>query len=388
MNDPERLARVTLACLFEPGNARLGHLLAGHHAVDVVAGLTTGALGFTELHDQAAARLSLTSATDLATAALAATERVGARCLIPGDAEWPDQLSDLRLISNAGATASRLERDTYPPVCLWVRGDQPLAASLDRSVAIVGARAATAYGLHVAAEMAYSLGNAGWTVVSGGAYGVDSAAHRGALAAGAVTVAVLACGVDRVYPQGNASLFERIGTAGLIISEWPPGAHPHRHRFLIRNRVIAAATRGTVMVEAAARSGAVNTLVRARALGRPAMAVPGPVTSTMSVGCHVQLRNPGVRLVTGAAEVLEEIGRLGDDLAPIPRGHANARDALSPAASQLLDAVRRQPAGVEHLAAEAGLSLRTALQCLTDLMTAGFVDRTDDGYRLTRSPRQ
>jgi DNA processing protein len=387
VNDTERRARITLACLFEPGNARLGRLLADRAAAEILDDLIGGADdngALAELREQAAARSAVTPVAELADRALAATERIGARCVVPGDADWPAHLEDLKRISNNGGDASRLERDTYPPLCLWVRGDGALASVLDRSVAIVGARAATQYGHYVAAEMGHALGSAGWTVVSGGAYGIDSAAHRGALAAGAPTVAVLACGVDRIYPQGNAALFEQIASDGLIVSEWPPGAQPHRHRFLIRNRVIAAATRGTVMVEAAARSGAVNTLVRARVLGRPAMAVPGPVTSTMSAGCHIQLRNPAVRLVTGAAEVLEEIGRLGDDLAPVPRGPVKARDALSPAANQLLDAVRRTPAGVEQLAAEAGLTLRATMQCLTELMVNDCVERTDTGYRLAR----
>src|SRR5205823_12763981 len=135
---------------------------------------------------------------------------------------------------------------------------------------------------------------------------------------GGTTVAVLACGIDRPYPAAHTSLFERIADEGLLLSEWPPGAAPHRQRFLIRNRVIAAATRGTVVVEAAIRSGARQTLGRARLLGRAAMAVPGPVTSALSAGCHEELRRLDTRLVTSVAEVLEEVGRIGDDLAPPP----------------------------------------------------------------------
>src|SRR5690606_18911286 len=145
----------------------------------------------------------------------------------------PARLADLARISRG---RERHQRDTYPPLCLWLRGPWPLAEALDRSIAVVGARAATGYGEHVAAELAYGVADRGWTVVSGGAYGIDSAAHRGTLSAGGVTVAVLACGVDRAYPASNASLFERIAETGLLISEWPPGAEPHRHRFLIRNR--------------------------------------------------------------------------------------------------------------------------------------------------------
>ena len=136
-----------------------------------------------------------------------------------------------------------------------------------RSAGIVGARASTEYGNRVAADLAFGLGSAGLEIVSGGAYGIDAAAHRGALAAGAVTVAVSAGGLDRPYPTGNAALFEQIAAAGLLISESPPGCAPQRHRFLSRNRLIAAFSSGIVVVEAAGRSGATNTANHARRLG-------------------------------------------------------------------------------------------------------------------------
>src|SRR5262249_25147123 len=145
-----------------------------------------------------------------------------------------------------------------------------------------------------------------WTIVSGGAFGIDATAHRSALTAGGLTVAILACGIDRPYPLSHASLFEQIAEDGLLLTEWPPGAAPHRTRFLTRNRVIAAATRGTVVVEAGFRSGARNTLKHARLLDRPAMVVPGPITSAVSVGCHVELRLPGTILVSKFDEVIEE----------------------------------------------------------------------------------
>jgi DNA processing protein len=386
-DDRERQARVILACLFEPGKATLGRLLLSAPATEIVERLIAGEAD-ADLQDVATPRLNVATAKDLADKALAQTERIGARCLIPGDAQWPHQLADLRRISNTRPGASRVEQDTYPPVCLWARGEFALAEILHRSVSIVGARAATPYGEYVAREFGYGIADSGWTVLSGGAFGVDAAAHRGALTAGMPTIAVLASGVDRFYPAGNAGLLERIVHEGLILSEWPPGADPHRHRFLIRNRVIAAATRGTVVVEAAARSGAINTLTRAKALRRAAMAVPGPITSVMSIGCHTQLRGPGVRLVTSAAEILEEVGRIGDDLAPVPRAVPTDRDRLSPAGGQVLDAVGRQPSGIEAIAATAGVSLRTAMQCLSELMLYEFVERTDAGYRLAQNRRK
>jgi DNA processing protein len=282
----------------------------------------------------------------------------------------------------------RIDRDTYPPLCLWLRGAWPLADAFASSVAIVGSRAATSYGDYVATELAYGVADRGWTVVSGGAYGIDASAHRGALTAGGLTVAVLACGIDRPYPVSNTSLFERIAEEGLLISEWPPGAEPHRHRFLIRNRVIAAATRGTVVVEAAARSGATQTLKRASELGRSAMAVPGPVTSPMSVGSHEALRMEGMRLVTGWPHVLEEVGRIGADLAPLPRGPEQPRDRLDLTSAQVLEAIpRRRAAGPEEIAAVAGLPLREVLSSLSVLTAGEFVVARDGGYRLPPPPK-
>jgi DNA processing protein len=235
----------------------------------------------------------------------------------------------------------------------------------------------------VATELGFGLADRGWTVVSGGAYGIDAAAHRGALAAGGATVAVFACGVDTAYPVGHVSLFERIAEDGLLISEWPPGVTPQRHRFLVRNRLIAAATTGTVVVEAAARSGSRATLARAHRLGRATMAVPGPVTSAMSVGAHLEVREGRAHLVTTAQEVLEEVGRIGDDLAPLPEGGMHPRDALNPEAAKVLDAVPAgKPARADRVAELAGLALRQVHRVLPQLVVAGMVEESPDGYRL------
>ena len=204
------------------------------------------------------------------------------------------------------------------PYALWVRGHADLRFSCLQSVSMVGSRAATSYGAHVAAEIAADLGERGWTVVSGGAYGIDAAAHRGALAADGLTIAVLACGVDYPYPAGHADLFAAIAAQGLVISEWPPGSHPARTRFLIRNRSIAALTCGTVIVEAGERSGALNTAGHAADLGKPLMAVPGPVTSAQSFGCHRIIREWAASCVTRAADVIDIVSPLSvaDALAP------------------------------------------------------------------------
>ncbi|MBO0870150.1 MAG: DNA-processing protein DprA, partial [Micromonosporaceae bacterium] len=218
--DDVRLARVALSALLEPGSRALYQLISGAGPVGALEALTRGEVE-KELAGAAASRLAGGDPRRLAEHLYARAVRVGARLVTPEDEQWPTQLADLRLIGREGA--GRIERDTFPPVCLWVRGDWPVADVLAKSVAVVGSRAATSYGTHLATELGYGLANRGWAVVSGGAFGVDAAAHRGALAGGGVTVAVLACGVDRAYPAGNASLLDRISEDGLLISEWPPG---------------------------------------------------------------------------------------------------------------------------------------------------------------------
>lgn len=397
--DRPRLARVALGCLVEPGNRELGTLVRAVGPVEALGRLVEGGVS-ERLRDAAALRLSATTpdgspsgaalpaATRLAEAALARAERLGARIVTPDDAEWPPHLDDLARISRQGGPNGPVDLDTDPPLCLWVRGEVPLDEAFERAVSVVGARACTAYGTHMAAELGYGLADRGWSIVSGGAFGIDTAAHRAVLGAGGITVAVLACGVDRPYPVGNTGLFERLSAEGLLISEWPTGAAPHRQRFLIRNRVIAAAGRGTVVVEAAARSGARQTLGRARLLGRAAMAVPGPATSALSVGCHEELRRLETRLVTSPAEVIEEVGRIGDDLAPVATSPPRPLDLLDPVSLQVLDAVlprRRRTA--EQIAVAAGVPAREARRSLPVLVDAGFVAVDEDGYRLAKAPQ-
>ena len=227
-----------------------------------------------------------------ADAGLAGAQRRGIRLVCPGDPEWPRQLDDLG--------AARL-------YALWVRGTGHLRSCCRYSVSIVGSRAATAYGAHVAAEIAADLAGHGWAVVSGAAYGIDGAAHQGALAAGGRTVAVLACGVDYAYPHGHGDLLDTIATGGAVVSEYPPGRSPARLRFLTRNRVIGALSAGTAVIEAGLRSGALNTVRHARELNRPVMAVPGPVTSSQSAGCHQLIRDTGAACVTSAADILTQV---------------------------------------------------------------------------------
>lgn len=380
--DPVRLARIVLAHLVEPGRRDLGELVRAHGPIEALQRLTAGEVEC-GLRDDAAVRLAGTDPHRMAQSALRRAERLGVRIVTPEQDEWPARLDDLARISRE--TADPIQRDTDPPQGIWVRGRWPLGEVCDRSVAVVGARASTAYGEHVAAELGYGLADRGWCVVSGGAFGIDAAAHRGALAAGGCTIAVLACGIDRPYPLSHAALFESIGEHGLLLSEWPPGSDPHRRRFLIRNRVIAALTRGTVMVEANVRSGARFTLGRARDLNRIVMAVPGPVTSVMSLGSHEELRKVDTILVTGPAHVIDAVGQLGADLAPILRAEESPRDRLTALQRQVLDGVRpRKILTAEQIAAVVGVSTRDARRSLPALQRANFVTAAGDGYRLFR----
>jgi DNA processing protein len=327
---------------------------------------------------------------DESLADLTRAERSGARLVIPEDDEWPAlPLHTLTVATSNEPSDHRIQPDRtlapVPPIALWVRGPARLDQLVERSVAVVGSRASTAYGEHVASDLGFQLGERGWTVVSGGAFGIDAAAHRGALAAQAPTLAVLACGVDRPYPAAHGALFSRIVETGLLVSEWPPGCAPLRHRFLVRNRLIAALTRGTVVVEAAARSGAQATAKRAQRLGRQVMVVPGPITSAMSVGCHELLRDEdaGATLVASAAHVIEAVGGIGTDLAEPPQKPTGPRDGLSDLAGRVLDACPvRTGVSPERLAAIAGCDVLEVLRVLPALELADLVQWTGSGWRL------
>ncbi|MET8702084.1 DNA-processing protein DprA [Kitasatospora sp. NPDC004723] len=370
--EPERLARAALCRLGEPGDAALGRWLARTDALDVVRAIRDGRVPGRPGPDDA--RLAAYRARLTGLDPVADLERVraaGGRFIIPGDTEWPSQLDDLA---------------ETRPTGLWVIGTGSLRLLALRSVSVVGARACTAYGAHVAGDLAAQLAERGWVVVSGGAYGIDAAAHRGALAVGGPTVGVLACGVDVAYPRGNTGLIRRIAEQGLLLSELPPGEHPTRFRFVLRNRVIAALTRGTVVVEAALRSGALSTARRARDLNRHTMAVPGPVTSELSAGVHALIRSGAATVVTDAAEVVELIGAIGDDLAPQRSGPVLPRDLLEPAAARVLEAVPATSDGapVEQLARQSGLPPDEVLQRLYELGSLGHVERHGAHWRLVR----
>ncbi|MFJ8802560.1 DNA-processing protein DprA [Streptomyces sp. NPDC102487] len=367
-DDGERRARVTLSRVVEPGDEVCGRWVREVGAREAVRWLSGGEGQPRGMTDSRWAGLRARAERADPEGDLGRAREAGVRFVCPGDSEWPAQLDDL---------------GDGRPLGLWVRGLSSLRIWALRSVAVVGARACTEYGAHMAATLGAGLAERGWVVVSGGAYGVDGAAHRGALGAGGATVAVLACGVDRPYPRGHTQLISRIAEQGLVIGELPPGDHPTPSRFILRNRVIAALTRGTVVVEAAYRTGALVTARAAQRLGRFTMGVPGPATSSLSAGVHELLRGEAV-LVTDAAEVAELVGDMGE-LAPDRRGPVLPHDLLPPGAQRVLAALpARRPAAVDEIARGAATTTDEAVGRLYELRALGFVERHGDGWKLTR----
>jgi DNA processing protein len=380
----ERRARVALSFLADPGDPALGAALRNSTAAEILAA-TRGADDSGEAVllagdgdpalSRAMARWRKRVSLAPSVARLAAWQQSGLRLVIPTDPEWPTQLDDL---------------GDARPLLLWVRGAADLRYSCMNSVSVVGARAATGYGQHVALQMAAALAERGLTVISGGAFGIDASAHRGALAADGLTVAVLAGGLSYGYPRGHAGLFAAVAAQGILVSECPPDQAPTRPGFLVRNRLIAALSRGTVVVEAALRSGALNTARHARDLCRPVMAVPGPVTSEQSAGCHELIREYGAMCVTNAKDVVEHLdpGDAADGGGsggrPGPRhGAAIDTDHLDPVTRAVLEQVpARGGRGPASIAIRAGVDLDTAVRTLGLLAAAGFVQRCDHGWQV------
>jgi DNA processing protein len=267
---------------------------------------------------------------------------------------------------------------------LWALGPARLDETVQRAAAVVGTRAATRYGEHIAGDLAAGLAEQDVVVVSGGAYGVDGAAHRAALAVDGVTVAVLAGGIDIPYPAGHSGLLHRIAGSGLLITEYPPGLRPARHRFLTRNRLVAAFAGAVVVVEAGLRSGAANTAAWARALGRVVGAVPGPVTSSASTGCHALLRT-GAEVITRAEDIVELVGSIGE-LAPEQARPVTALDGLNDDERQVYEALPgRGSASVDQIAVAAALEPARILGPLAMLEVAGLAERHDGRWRIVRS---
>jgi DNA processing protein len=329
------------------------------------------------------------------------------RLVVPESREWPhfafaalDAVGITRLASyRTGERTHRPGGELIPPLALWVRGRGDLSIAAVRSVAIVGSRAASSYGEHVTAELAFGLARRDFIIVSGGAFGVDAMAHRAALAAQGATTIVTAGGADRPYPAAHAALFDHVLARGLIVAESPPGSAPHRHRFLTRNRLIAALSTGTVVTEAATRSGALNTAAHCTRLGRTLMAVPGSVTSAMSAGCHRLLRqDPSpATLVTCVDDILALVGSVGEGLAvddPVrsPAGTdalTAALDRLDPVARRVFDGLpATRPATEDEVAQRSGVSTLEVIRALPALRLAGVVEATEQGICISPSVRR
>ncbi|MEU6344995.1 DNA-processing protein DprA [Streptomyces sp. NPDC046977] len=368
--EEERFARAALTGIADPGDTTAGRWLRELGPVETLKALTAGE-ALPGASEQRRAGYTLRAFRADPARDLAVVRALGGRFLCPGDPDWPTQLDDL---------------GDERPFGLWTRGRPSLRMWALRSVAVVGARACTEYGSHMASTLGAELAESGWVVVSGAAYGIDGAAHRGALSVRGATVGVVACGVDVAYPPGHAELIGRIAEQGLLLSELPPAAHPTRSRFVLRNRVIAALTRGTVVVEAQYRSGSLITARRSRELGRFVMGVPGPCTSALSQGVHELLRADGM-LVTGAADVAELVGRIGQDLGPERRGALLPRDLLPPETARVLEALPGGRAGAEcaAIAAAAASTPDDTLGHLLELHVLGFVERDGPRWKLAEN---
>lgn len=370
MPEVERLARAALSAAIEPGDGRTSSLL------QQIGPLRT--LEHSRVPKPDSRLAERLDAVDPAVV-LEEAERVGIRFVVPGDPEWPSDLDDLDdAIGDDGVGGT--------PPGVWVRGPVRLG-DLAGAVAVVGSRAASVYGVETTRHLCAQLARAAVPVVSGGALGIDVAAHDATLGARGVTVAVLACGLDRVYPTQNTPILRHLAAEHALVSEQPPGSGPTRPRFLARNRLIAALTRGTVLVEAAVRSGALNTLGWAERLQRQVMCVPGPVTSVTSAGAHVWLRDGRATLVTSGADVLELVSPMGEHLLEVPRGPERPRDRLSAVERQVVEQVPVSDwAEVDTIAIRASLHVRDTEGALRRLESRGLVRLGPAGWRLAPDP--
>jgi DNA processing protein len=397
----ELFARAAWTGIAEPGDAMAGLLVSALGPSESLASLIeawpldriAGALGDAGVEDVSIRDLALAFerwrprlVSNAAITALRQAARVSARLLVPSDQIWPHGVDEL------GAHA---------PIALWLRGIDDAVLSLASSVALVGSRAATGYGEHMAMELGAGLCDRGVSIVSGAAYGIDGMVHRAALASGGLTVAFLAGGVDRFYPSGHDALLSRIATVGAVVSELPCGAPPTKWRFLQRNRLIAASSAGTVVIEAGHRSGSLNTAAHAASVGRPLGAVPGPVTSPSSAGCHRLIREFDATCVTTVDEIME---LAAENLREAVRQRGAAADGegqfsdpvveldidlgtgqrRSPEQVRVLDALSarsaRSPADV---ARRSGLSVSAVEGVLGILGLEGAVREGDSGWKKT-----
>lgn len=385
----DALARVAWSTLVEPGDAVAGALvqmLGAEHSFAIVTDPALGearalvdachAVGALSDDERDTFGAAISTALDrwrprmgrrTPTQVVDAAAAVGGSLVVPGDPAWPHGVDDLGV---------------HAPLVLWRRGhggpdSTPVLAR--PCLSVVGARSNTLDGAEACAEVTSAAADAGCTTVSGGAYGIDAVAHRVAIAAGAPTVAVLAGGIDQLYPAGHVELLGTVGRVGMLLAESPPGTPPTRWRFLARNRLIAAIGDAVVVVEAAARSGALNTAHHAAHLGRPVFAVPGRFTSPASVGCHRLVADGVAELAVTPrdpvrAAIARRTGALPDETTPLTSA------AADPDVLRAVDAVGRRPASVVEVAARSGLSIAATTDALALAELQGLVERRPDGW--------
>ncbi|MGL4339497.1 MAG: DNA-processing protein DprA [Rhodoglobus sp.] len=381
----ERFARAAWSGITEPGDSVAGEVVEKLGAARALAAMIerwtpkvfVSSLGSTHLTEddahKAFGRWIPRLESRLTMVSLRQAARFGARLRVPGDESWPEGLSDL---------------GPHAPLALWTRGTEHALMSLSVSISLVGARAATGYGEHIAMESSAGLVDRGYAIVSGAAYGIDGMAHRAALASKGQTIAFLAGGVDRFYPSGHDALLSRIVEQGMVISELPCGSSPTRWRFLQRNRLIAAASLATVVLEAGWRSGSLNTAHHALCLSRPVGAVPGPVTSAASAGCHRLIRENDVVCVTTAGEMAELAPFAGQSAeTSVTSVGPETRSVTSAVELRMLDALSpRSPRTVDDLAARSGLSITDVRAQLGRLQLADAVSEHERGWTKRAAP--
>jgi DNA processing protein len=384
----DHFARALWSSIAEPGDRIAGlavGLLGAAPALDLVMGKRSATEVAVAMREASAGQNTELTDTDVAkalarwaprlhpphaVAGLRRAERVGARLLVPGSPGWPAALSDLEL---------------HTPMALWCRGTDVGLAALSHSIALVGARAATGYGEHITMEASAGLVDRGYAIVSGAAYGIDGMAHRAALASHGKTIAFLAGGVDRFYPSGHDALLGRIADTGAVLSELPCGEPPTKWRFLQRNRLIAAASQATVVMEAGWRSGSLNTAGHAATLGRALGAVPGPITSAASAGCHRLIREFDAVCVTTVDEMAElaPAGPADVWLANTESGMLRVPSDPVPDQLRVLDALSsRSPRPSSDVAARSGLAVASVQAALGTLELDGRVVERPRGWLL------
>ncbi|MEP9391588.1 DNA-processing protein DprA [Gordonia sp. VNQ95] len=371
-NDSERAAWAYLVAVAEPPCRAVGALVA-----DIGAEAAAEAIRTRMVPTAHRAVLKPTASRAAAVRpeqALAAADAVGARLVTPDDDEWPG-FSLLALDQADTASAGGM------PLALWVRGPRRLDDFAEQSIAVVGSRAASDYGTHVTGTLTEQLVSRGWGIVSGAAYGVDVAAHRAALACDGATMAVMACGIDRDYPAAHSRLLAAIAESGLIVSEYTPGTTAARHRFLARNRLVAALSSAVLVVEAGARSGAVSTAAWACKLGRPLGAVPGPVTSATSVGCHEMIADGRAALIADVDALVSVVRP--DGLGVPDHGAARPTDGLTAQQKLVHDAIPgRGGATLEEIAFSAGVEIDATRVALVMMELGGLVGTDGSTWRL------